>query len=53
LFIWVEEISQSCSSIAEAAVLLDTPDIRMAMNPEALPSTINWVTFIAQPPSIS
>jgi hypothetical protein len=25
----------------------------MAMDPEALPSTIHWVTFIAQPPATS
>ena len=49
----VVEISQGCSSNAEAAVLLDTPRIRMAMDPDALPSTIDWVTFIAQPASTS
>ncbi len=40
LFLRVAEISQNCSSNAEeAAVLLDTPRIRMAMDPDALPST--------------
>ena len=47
------ELSQGCSSNAEAAVLLDAPRIRMAMEQDALPSTINWMTFIAQPPSPS
>ena len=47
LFLRVAEISQGCSSKAEAAVLLDIPRIRRAMDPDALPSTIHWVTFIA------
>jgi len=37
----VAEISQGCSSI------------RITMDPDALPSTINWKTFIALPPSTS
>jgi len=52
LFRRVAEISQGCSSNAGAAVLLDAPRIRMAMEPDALPSTINWMTFSAQPPSV-
>jgi hypothetical protein len=41
LFRRVAEISQDCSSI------------RITMDPDALPSTINWKTFIALPPSTS
>ena len=41
LFRRVAEISQDCSSI------------RITIDPDALPSTINWKTFIALPPSPS
>jgi len=44
------ELSQGCSSNAEAAVHLASA---WAMDPDALPTTINWVTFIAQPPTTS
>jgi len=44
------ELSQGCSSNAEAAVHLTSA---WAMDPDALPTTINWVTFIAQPPTTS
>lgn len=44
------ELSQGCSSNAEAAVHLASA---WAMDPDALPTTINWVTFIAQPPITS
>ncbi len=44
------ELSQGCSSNAEAAVHLASAG---AMDPDALPTTINWVTFIAQPPTTS
>ena len=46
----VAELSQGCSSNAEAAVHLAST---WAMDSDALPSTINWVTFIAQPPTTS
>jgi hypothetical protein len=39
------ELSQGCSSNAEAAVHLASAWV---MDPDALPTTINWVTFIAQ-----
>jgi len=44
------ELSQGCSSNAEAAVHLASA---WAMDPDALPTTINRVTFIAKPPTTS
>ena len=35
--LWAAELSQGCSSKAEASVLLDIPHIRMAMHPERTP----------------
>jgi len=46
LFRRVVEIAQGCSSNAEVAVLLDTPHIRMAMDPAGSP--IEWEPFMTQ-----